>query len=85
MCSRTAGQSSNKRLDPDPLVSKERRASLLKCHGSRLPLDFRITEGGEEEGWRVSVAENDISVNDQVCPRGVVYIKAISPVTAVTT
>lgn len=68
MCRGTAGQSSNKRLDPDPLVSKERKVSVLKCLGSRLSLDFRITEGGEEEGWRVSVAENGISVNDQVCP-----------------
>lgn len=39
----------------------------------------------KREGWKVSVAENGIRVNDQVCPRGVVHIKPISTVTALTT
>lgn len=58
---------------------------MLKCLGSRLPLDFGINEGGREGGGEVSVAENGIRVNDQVCPRGVVHIKAISALTALTT
>lgn len=57
----------------------------VKCLGSRLRLDFGINEGGVKGGWKVSVAENGIRVNDQVCPRGVVHIKAISAVTALTT
>lgn len=59
--------------------------NVLRRLGSRLPLDFGINEEGEKGGWKVSVAENGIRVNDQVCPRGVVHIKAISAVTALTT
>lgn len=58
---------------------------MLKCLGSRLPLDFGINEGSEIGGVKVSVAENGIRVNDQVCPRGAVHIKAISTVTALAT
>lgn len=59
--------------------------SVLKCLGSHWPLDFGINEGGEKGGWKVSVAENGIRVNDQVCPRWVVHIKTISAVAALTT
>lgn len=59
--------------------------NVWKHLGSHLPLDFRINGGGEKGGWKVSAAENGIRVNDQVCPRGVVHIKAISAVTALIT
>lgn len=59
--------------------------SALKCPGSRLPLDFGINEGDKKGGVEgFSPAENGIRVNDQVSPRGIVHIKAISTVTAFT-
>ena len=68
-----------------PFGSRGREWSTANCPGSRLPLDFGINEGGVKGGRKVSVAENGIRVNDQVRPRGVVHIKAISAVTALTT
>jgi len=41
-------------------------------------------KGEKKGGWKVSFAENGIRVNDQVGPRGVVHIKAISALTTLT-
>lgn len=74
------------RLDPAPLVSWEGDRVCLNVLGVVCLLILESMKEQRREGGReVSLAENGIRVNDQVCPRGVVHIKAISAVTALTT
>lgn len=68
-----------------PLVCEERNWVRLNVSGVVCLLILKSMKGVKKGGWKVSVAENGIRVNDQVCPRGVVHIKAISAVTALAT